>query len=168
MKYLLACALVLVGCATPLEDDPETYDFRADDSFTQDEQIAIRDYFSQLSEITETPISVTFDFPHPKHDVSWSGDELGEDRVIVRSWGHGGLWTSKHRTIRVGTGNNTYKPGYVAVFASHEVAHDMGLKHVNDPAALMNPLLGGDHFRWNQSDQNECYRVHVCKSKELK
>lgn len=156
-------ALALMGCAADVEED-STRNFRADETFTIAEQIEIRDYLSQLSVKTGQYIGITFDYPHPKQDVSFSGDELDSAKVMIRTVGTGGLWTSKHRTIRIGTGEGTYSPKRVALLAAHEMGHDIGLKHiVTDGHALMCHNLEGEDFRWTEADQKECERVDVCK-----
>lgn len=165
----LGIGLLLLGvtaCSSSVEPIPETRDFRADMSFTADEQIAIRDYLNQLSIITKQHIGITFDYPHPEQ-VSKSRDELGR-RVIIRNAGPDGLTTMCNRVISIGDGRNTYSPQLVALVAAHEVGHDLGFLHVvSDTTALMAPIIESYTFRWTQADQDECARVHICPQAEV-
>lgn len=173
MFKFVAClfvSIMLTSCTLEMFYDNKLKDrhFRADVSFTTDEQFYIKEYLNTLSRITDHPISVEFDLPHPETDADVHDDA---NQIIVRTPGRGGTWGYKpgNRVIRIGTGNGTYSAKEVAFLVAHEMGHDLGFNHVADKNSLMSTYIPVDKygnlnedFIWSEADEAECERVKIC------
>ncbi len=156
----------LTGCASPLtEIDSRDFVYHADVTFTSDERREILIAAGKLSDHTGQPIEIVF-------------DGASAERMIIRDADGSGGCNDMHNDVRnrvrtgtqkihVGLGSTGYMPSRstsaqdVADIVAHELAHGLGMDHVEDPQALMAPVWAPGGFKWTADDALEMERARA-------
>jgi hypothetical protein len=141
--------VTLASCASePLDESRE---FQIDETFSLEEQALIREYLGRLAAVTGQPIATSVGIARDR-------------KIIVRVVGaKGAHWEQGSRVIRIGTEWAT--PTNTAVFAAHEMGHDLGIEHVKG-VSLMAELLSCREWCWSAEDQAACERAGMCNRNE--